>query len=356
MTSQIPPRSLELVSDVQEADEEWLLVVGASDATSPCMLLPFQELDYTPLSESFDNLSWFSFDGSRRDSSEQTDARSLASSTADSAASTVSDDDDEELGILTELHWDEVLELPMLDLSLKNLHKLPRYYTALSDDDMQALSRGIKNHNLKTWSPEDTIKYHEARKNLIPLVMPKVEKMNALADIEHDRQYAQRAMTTDGSVRPAFLLPAIRVIDCNNKEQGDAASSSRSSLSSPMNTPGTSSPQPTSLHTRASITGDTSPPIDHRSYNLYHHHRRRHISPLASPSSSSSSGPSSSPHIRSPLAPQVPFRINPDVTFDSFLVPHKSGKGEILPGATNKSKSKSKSKVGKAVLLGKLRK
>ncbi|KAF2470684.1 uncharacterized protein BDR25DRAFT_314381 [Lindgomyces ingoldianus] len=39
--------------------------------------------------------------------------------------------------------------------------------------------------------------------------------------------------------------------------------------------------------------------------------------------------------IRSPLANEVTFRVNPHVTFDSFVVQHASGKGEAYRGAVN---------------------
>ncbi|USP80989.1 uncharacterized protein yc1106_08263 [Curvularia clavata] len=348
MTSQIPPHSLELVTDVQ-VDEERLLAAGGSDATSPSsVLMTSQKSDNPALAVSFDDFSWFSFDEFPRDSFEQTDARSLASSATDSAASAVAIAERETLSTFL---WDSSREAPMLGFPPEQMDNLQRYYNgALSDDDIAALIRGKKNHNLKKWSPEETVKYHEARKSLIPLVMPKVEKMSALADIEHDKQYSQRAV--NHRVRPAFRLPCIKVTD-HNKENGEATSSprsSRSSPSSPMKSHSNSSPLFTCdgeslqcsslhLHTRAVSGGD------------YFSHRRR-ISPLAS-----SSGPSSesSTRVRSPLAQEVQFRLNPETTFDSFLVPHKSGKCDILPGVANVKKPKSR-KLSKMPSMPLLRK
>lgn len=106
--------------------------------------------------------------------------------------------------------------------------------------------------------------------------------------------------------------------------------------------------QPRSAHMRAASSGDyfsLQPSYTQR--KLGSHTRR--ISPLASSSSCSSSSSSSSdsssfsspstadssPRVRSPLAHEIQFRHNPAVTFDSFLAPHKSGKGEAFCGAVN---------------------
>lgn len=320
MTSQIPPRSLRRVKGVQ-VDKARLRAAGASDATSPSsMLRNSQKSVKPPFTESLNEFAWFSLDDPRRPSVEQTDARYLASYATESAASTAADD---EQGILSTFYRDGSQEVPMSEFTLEQGYQLPRYYTkALSEDDIHALVRGKKNHNLKNWSAEDMVDYHKARKNLIPLVMPKVDKMNALAGIEHDRQ---RAM--NNRVRPAFRIPRIRVTD-HKKENGEATSSPMKSSSSPRDG---DSLQHASFRARAASSGDYLP--RHPGYrNATNHHRR--ISPLA-PSSPSSD---SSTRVRSPLKQEVQFRHDPEVTFDAFLVPHKSGKGEILPGAVKAKK------------------
>ncbi|KAF1836830.1 hypothetical protein BDW02DRAFT_566606 [Decorospora gaudefroyi] len=84
-------------------------------------------------------------------------------------------------------------------------------------------------------------------------------------------------------------------------------------------------------HTRAASSGDYFSQTPAR--RTAHHSRR--LSPLAT-----SSGPSSdsSTRVRSPLS-QV-FQPNPETTFDSFLQPHKSGKGEAFRNAENAKKPK----------------
>ncbi|KAJ6286180.1 hypothetical protein J3E71DRAFT_374666 [Bipolaris maydis] len=242
------------------------------------------------------------------------------------------------------------------------IHKLPRYYsTALSKEDRHALSHGEKNHNLQQWTGWDLVRYHESRRSLIPQVMPKVEKMKALADIDHGKQYSQRAMAKAKAkakvkdrvldkVRGMFRVPHIKMTTTTDtgKEYQEStytqsthghrstSSSPAGLLASPSRSPcstslalDSSNPRPSS--SSSSSSSSNSDYFSHRpthgaSSSSYHYHRR--ICPLAlSPGPPSDS---SSTRVRSPLAHQVSFQPNPNITFDTFLAPHKSGKGEVL--------------------------
>lgn len=244
------------------------------------------------------------------------------------------------------------------------MHKLPRYYaTALSKEDRYTLTHGEKNHNLKEWTGWDLVRHHDSRRNLIPQVMPKVEKMNALADIEHSKQYSQRTMAKAkvkdrvlDKVRGMFRVPRIKITTDNGKEYQEStytqsihghhstSSSPVCLLPSPSMSPSTPSlaldnntTEHSPRHPRPSSSSDYfSHRPTHRASSSTH---RRHISPLAL----SSSPPSdSSVRVRSPLAHQVSFQPNPDATFDTFLVPHKSGKGEVLHEVADAKKSGAK--------------
>jgi hypothetical protein len=217
--------------------------------------------------------------------------------------------------------------------------KSQRYYAqALSAEDKSALSRGDKGHNLNEWSGKDLVVHHESRKALVPRVMPKFDKTNALAGIEHDKQHSQRALTRMADkVRKVFRVPRIKVTDTTKEEEPawlpaehwNLSTTELHSSSVPAPTPAPVSPptpphvveevqhQSRSSHIRAASSGDY---FSSKAPNRRNWHSRRH-SPLAS------SGPpsDSSTRVRSPLAQEVQFRANPETTFDSFLVPVKEG-------------------------------
>jgi len=232
----------------------------------------------------------------------------------------------------------------------------PRYYAqALSVEDLKALAQGEKNHNLQEWSVERLFTHHGDRRVLIPQAMPLEEKMFALAEIDHEMQQSQRAVPkTKEKVRNKVHIPRIKKTTDNKKDEEHSRTqfwqSSRSThdLRSSMLPPPLPHSTPTAQpeeyeeprnrrysHARAASSGDyfyqsSSPRTS--AYNT------RRISPLASPSGPSSS--SSSNHVRSPLNQEVRFRANPETTFESFLVPHKSGRGEVLAKSKNAMKDK----------------
>jgi len=92
--------------------------------------------------------------------------------------------------------------------------KKPSYYSqALTEEDKQLLAFGEKNHNHKEWSVKDLVAHHEARGDLVPIAMPTVDKINALAGIEHNKQYSQRALVqAKHEVGRAISLIAYQVV------------------------------------------------------------------------------------------------------------------------------------------------
>ncbi|KAH6870202.1 hypothetical protein BKA58DRAFT_315313 [Alternaria rosae] len=209
----------------------------------------------------------------------------------------------------------------------------PRYYAqALSVEDLKALAQGEKNHNLQEWSSERLVTHHEGQEALVPRAMPMVEKMNALADIEHDMLQSQRAAVKtkekdDEYIHTHFWRSSQSTYDlCSSMLPPSLPQSTPTAPSEEYGAPR----HRRYSHTRAASSGDYfSQPSGPRTsaYNT------RRISPLASPSGPSSS--SSSTRVRSPLKQGVLFRADPEATFDSFLVPHKSGKGEVLADSKN---------------------
>ena len=232
--------------------------------------------------------------------------------------------------------------------------KLSYYSRALTEEDKQSLAFGEKNHNHKEWSVKDLVAHHEACKDLVPITMPKVDRIDVLAGIEHDKQLSQRALVQSKiEVGRAFSLWCTKILLLTDKGKerhvaySESAQVSQSSFNSPsaprrpslpssMSTPNFANDEAprerSHLHARATSSGDyfsQRPACRTGAYCV------SRISPLAV--SGTSSG--SSTHVRSPLAQEVQHRHNPEVTFDSFLTPHKSGKGETFKGADSVEKS-----------------
>ncbi|KAG9185599.1 hypothetical protein G6011_06930 [Alternaria panax] len=228
-----------------------------------------------------------------------------------------------------------------------------RYYAqALSAEDKLVLLRAEQNHSLQKRSGENTLAHNEACNNLVPRMIPRVEKTNSLVGMEHNRQQSQRALSRPTErVRKFFGIPRTKVDKAKDDEsiytQSRRASqptyNTRSSTLSPPQPPPLpasrsapsfqefidNTPHYSASHTRTASNGDyfSRPPNPRTS--TYNNH---HISPLASISGPPSSTSNTSTCVRSPLAQEVEvkFRANPETTFDSLLAPHRSGKGEVL--------------------------
>jgi hypothetical protein len=293
---------------------------------------------------STEDLSWFSFSASLSEPFDQPNLDYLASAEANNATNRPANKGKQPAQPAPfGSHSPERPSTPMSAFSFEVSPKSTRYYAqALSADDETALARGDKGHNLKEWSGKDLVTHHESRKALVPRIMPKVDKTNALAGIEHDKQHSQRALTKMAEkVRKVFRVPRITITHADKEKEEEPAwfpaehwqlSSTDLRSSSVPVAPAPLSPptppfaveeQPRTSHIRAASSGDyfsLQPPSRPRN-----RHSRR-PPPLASSPGPSSGPPSdSSTRIRSPLAKEVQFRANPTTTFDSFLVPVKEG-------------------------------
>jgi hypothetical protein len=229
--------------------------------------------------------------------------------------------------------------------------KRARYYShALSTEDKDALAHGEHNHNLKPYTPKHVVMHHESRKDLVPQGhgTDKLRKMEALAHIEQDKQYSQQAMDKK-KVHRSSLLPVLRLTNEHGKDDPVAYHLQASQSMYDLRTFNTAAPQ---LHMDASVSSvqppmsrkfsfDESPPslsshVRATSTGDYFMCRTSVYPGLLTPSSSNAS-----PYrMRSPLAPPTDHQRNPSATFDAFLVPHKSGKGEAFRGAPNAKREK----------------
>jgi hypothetical protein len=279
---------------------------------------------------STEDLSWFSFRATLTEPFDQPNLDFLASIEAKNAANRPANGKRPEQQDSTDpSSQEERSSSSMSSFSFEVSPKSQRYYAqALSTDDKQALILGTKNHNLIEWSAKDLVTHHESRKALVPRIMPKVDKTNALAAIEHDKQDSQRALTeiTD-KVRKVFrIIPRIKVTNADPKKEEEptwlpAEHWADSSLDLRQALPMPPPDAHRSSHIRAASSGDyfsTQPPARRGG-------ARSRPSPLASSSSGPPSSDCSTTRVRSPLAQELQFRANPDMTFDSFLVPVKEG-------------------------------
>ncbi|RYO06977.1 hypothetical protein AA0121_g11960 [Alternaria tenuissima] len=240
-------------------------------------------------------------------------------------------------------------------LSCKQPRQQSRYYAqALSAEDRLALLQGKEDDSLQDWLGESA-NTHDRPGDLVPRVMPKVERTNALTTMEDDKQHSQRALSKlTKKVRKFFGLSQVQTkiasIDAKKDEESAYSESRRVSCHSTYNfrsstlSPPEPSPLPESKSTPSFQEFVNNAPRYHGSHaraasseDYFSQHSNSRISTCnanCTSSLASNSGPPSSSdtstRVRSPLLQEVKFRANPETTFDSLLAPHKSGKGEVL--------------------------
>ncbi|KAF2256871.1 hypothetical protein BU26DRAFT_394529, partial [Trematosphaeria pertusa] len=205
--------------------------------------------------------------------------------------------------------------------------KKGRYYNnALSEEDKRALAVGEDNHNLKKWTLKDLARYHESRVELVPYgienrdeviagmmyekrrseqYLARTEKENELTYNEQTRRQASKSMVDLRSVSaPVSMLSPLSPVVAEQKP-----------LLSPYS-------NHSGMHARHASTGDYFSARHNRQPSLQ---SRRSFLSAGYPE-----------RVRSPLATEVrPYEYSPEITFDSFLAPHASGKGEAYRGAEN---------------------
>ena len=220
--------------------------------------------------------------------------------------------------------------------------KKGRYYgQALSQDDRQTLSHGVVNHNLKKWTPKDMVLHHESRKGLVPHGhgISNLDKLDALVSIQQEKELCQEALdkvcdlpgvtqnrTKTANGHKENLTHAPQVSQSMHDLRSASASAPPESAS-PKHLTRTFSfdESPKNTHVRAASSGDYFARQARPTRAL--RRRLREPSPATSDASS---------RVRSPLTKEVPQHThNPEVTFDAFLAPHTSGKGEAFLGAIN---------------------
>jgi hypothetical protein len=243
-----------------------------------------------------------------------------------------------------------------------------RYYShALSDLDKHALAKGEENHNLKDWTPTDLLQYQDSRIELVPYCENRIEVLTAIAQdkrcseqfllqVKTTRQFLLQLfngenfqVTADKKVRQSEGLPLIKL----NPDQigniatyNDAQATQRASLGSDatqsmidLRLPSSFVPMPplpsSTLGKRPVSSNAGGGGLNRRSRvrpssngDSFAGRHGRHSS---SQSGNSTLSTNSSNRVRSPLV----HEYKAEVTFDSFLAPHRSGKGETFRDFVN---------------------
>jgi hypothetical protein len=237
--------------------------------------------------------------------------------------------------------------------------KKPRYYSqALCSEDKEALAAGEKNHNHKQWIPADLLDYQNARVELVPFCENRVGILTAIAEerrcseqfllqIANTEQYIQDLfhgklgqVMVDKKVRHLSELPRMKLkpeqvgkITYIQRQTNPRASSGppasrsmvdlhqpRASIQVPQPRPSGQAELPvTSRRTEERPSISRRPRVRPASNGGDYFAVDRHGRKLSSQSGKSSQA-------SSPLA----YEYKAEVTFDTFLAPHKSGKGLAL--------------------------
>ncbi|KAJ4355984.1 uncharacterized protein N0V89_004009 [Didymosphaeria variabile] len=229
-----------------------------------------------------------------------------------------------------------------------------RYYSSsLSDEDRTALAIGELNHNLSEWSGGKLVQYHVSRIELVPYTD---KRQDIIADILDEKRGGERFMlkSTQQAKRfvgsPLTKLEMVKEVEAYNVQTRDEDSRSMVDLRT-VSTP--SLPlSPTSLAPQFSHESFPFPVSEAQntrnstSVGAGNNGLRPARNPVVqSPHTSESSRDSSrnrgrawdrrplvrkadrNPNrIRSSFSP--PYVAKTDITFDTFLAPHASGKGE----------------------------
>ncbi|KAK7189229.1 hypothetical protein PSPO01_04816 [Paraphaeosphaeria sporulosa] len=242
-----------------------------------------------------------------------------------------------------------------------------RYYSsALSDEDRTALAVGELNHNLRGWTGDKLIQYHVSRIELVPY---SEERQEIIAEILDEKRGGERFVLQSARQAKRFVssplskLQTFKEVKTHNEQMQVEASRSMVDLRaantsslllspispiSPVSPPSSTSqegfPFPVletqnirqSTHSGASSNGDhfsrqsvsssmmqfphTSDSSRDSSHNRGHAPDRRPLVRRADRNTS---------RFRSSMALEaMHYVVNADITFDTFLAPHASGKGE----------------------------
>ncbi|KAF2749236.1 hypothetical protein M011DRAFT_525143 [Sporormia fimetaria CBS 119925] len=227
-----------------------------------------------------------------------------------------------------------------------------RYYAhALTPTERSSLASGVQNHNHRSWThPSDLLLYHASRLHLTDSMNPAV-KQNVEEWLDHQQRIVekaellrkrkrQRVSKIPGLLRRKTVDSLEKLDNVKGTEQmkgvwGDEVyGTPHAAWSTPMLR------SHTETETMVPLTASVPavPQIRVSSARPATVYQPFEPSPV---NSRSSSATRNSVYIHSTLTPLGTARTpenhtpRPEITFDAFLAPHKSGKGEAYRGAEN---------------------
>lgn len=275
----------------------------------------------------------------------------------------------------------DIAPSPRQPKKLEKKAKKARYYAnALSEVDKQALVMGEENGNVKKWTAEDLMAFHESRLDLVPQGIDGQEEIMDQLQMEKEKSENAFPNPKKGSRVSRFFqrIPAITVTPSLPAPMLNPRANQTVQTLPGQHLRSSSAPAPYKaahpVGSRLSLALPTTPasPADSRASSPAPHLPIRAAStgeytggPLTRPPPpvSRSTGairrarPSTARPSTSPLSPLSPrsslsveagtFQPRPDITFDTFLAPHKSGKGEAFAGTDNAWKDKAEREKAK---------
>ena len=233
-----------------------------------------------------------------------------------------------------------------------------RYYQQnLSEEDRAALSQGECNHNLRVWDYNDLAKHHASR---IEAVAYTDKRQEAIATILEEKRESERLLSKSKQQGRRFVRPVLNLFKTRNKSEAhkmqvhndasramaDVRAVSMPILSTPASPRPQTMPKPVALaevephDSQQSIQDRLRRRTEHRDNNENVDITNQSLDAPESSSSPRSDGRSHFRQVnrarglrRAHASNERPYTAKPDVTFDTFLGPHASGKGETYRGA-----------------------
>ena len=203
-----------------------------------------------------------------------------------------------------------------------------RYYAHnLTDEDHHALAVGELNHNLREWSASDLVNYHADRIELVPASDEREERIEVIIREKYKSERLllkaarQSRLSFVGS--PLVRLEVVQEDDHEDKTYKAQVRSESTQSMVDLRAVSTPSLPLSPMSPSSQVSGELFP------------------SPITQASAGRRPGFQQAyrfSRLSSSFSVDTEYVARPDVTFDSFLAPHVSGKGETHKDSDNAKK------------------
>lgn len=234
-------------------------------------------------------------------------------------------------------------------------HTKRRYYQQnLSEEDRAALSSGELNHNLREWDYNDLLKYHASRIDTVPYTD---KRQSTIAAILKEKRESEQWVSSWKQRERRFVRPLLTLFKAKTDSETHRLQ---------MNDEASQSMKDPTLQ-ESYLSPDVEPQNDHSTeHHSYHRVLNTPYQSPEVPGSSPSSGRDRVSHVgaesdeesdeqpqgsrpnepfRAHASHERPYTVKADVTFDTFLVPHVSGKGETYRSAQSTQQNEPRGSV-----------